>query len=179
MRTLLRAIGFVMLSALALAACRETGDVQVSSIKFEGMQAVQPDEIKAVIATRENGFLPWSRKHFFDREEFDRDVKRIEAYYADKGYPNAKVVGVDVQLNANKDKVDVTVEINEGAPVIVENISFEGLDAIPARTSGTSSWHASDQNRESSRSEAHPRLARYGRRRASRPRIPVRHSPSR
>ena len=61
-----------------------------------------PIELKAVIATQENGFLPWSRKHFFDREEFDRDVKRIEAYYADKGYPNAEVVGVDVQLNAKR-----------------------------------------------------------------------------
>jgi outer membrane protein assembly complex protein YaeT len=132
MRNLLRGVAFVMLSALALAACRETGDVQVSSIKFEGMRAIQPDEVKAVIATRENGFLPWSRRHFFDREEFDRDVRRIEAYYADKGYPNAKVVGVDVQLNANQDKVDIIVEINEGEPVIVENISFEGLASIPA-----------------------------------------------
>ena len=106
--------------------------MQVSSISFRGTQAVKADELKAVIATQENGFLPWSRKHFFDREEFDLDVKRIEAYYADKGYPNAKVVGVDVQLNDNKDKVDITVEIAEGEPVIVENVSFEGLEAIPA-----------------------------------------------
>ena len=130
----LRSIIFIMssLSALTLAACRETGDVQVSSIKFSGIRGLKPDQLKAVIATQESGFLPWSRKHFFDREEFDRDVKRIEAFYADKGYPNAKVVGVDVQLNANKDKVDITVEIAEGEPVIVENISFEGLDGIPA-----------------------------------------------
>jgi outer membrane protein insertion porin family len=128
----LRTILFLLLSGIALAACRETGDVQVSSITFKGTQAIRPDELKAVIATRENGFLPWSRKHLFDRGEFDRDVSRIEAYFADKGYPSAKVVGVDVRLNANKDKVDVTVEISEGEPIIVENISFEGLEALPA-----------------------------------------------
>jgi outer membrane protein assembly complex protein YaeT len=121
-----------VLLALAMGACRETGDVQVSSLKFAGTQAVTADELKAVIATRENGFLPWSRKHFFDREEFDRDVRRIEAYYADKGFPNAKVVGVDVQLNAAKDKVDLTVTVDEGEPILVESIVFEGVAALPA-----------------------------------------------
>ena len=123
---------FVGLLALAAAGCRETGDVQVSSIKFTGTDAIKGEELKEIIATRENGFLPWSRKHFFDRAEFDLDVRRIEAYYADRGYPAAKVVGVDVKLSANNDKVAITVEISEGEPVIVENISFEGLEGIPA-----------------------------------------------
>lgn len=122
----------MLLIALSMAACRETGDVQVSSITFSGIEAIKAAELEGIIATRENGFLPWSRRHYFDRTEFDRDVKRIEAYYADRGYPDAKVVGVDARLNADKAKVDITVEIAEGEPVIVENITFEGLDAIPA-----------------------------------------------
>ena len=121
----------VLLAAL-ISGCEETGDVQVSSIKFRGAQAIAADELKTIIATRENGFLPWSRKHFFDRPEFDRDVKRIEAYYTDRGFPGAKVVGVDVGLNAAKNKVDITVEIAEGEPVVVERIVFEGLESIPA-----------------------------------------------
>jgi len=114
------------------SACKETGTVQVSTITFTGNQGIDAQSLKAVIATRESGMLPWSKKHFFDRTEFDRDVKRIEAYYADHGYPNAKVVGIDVQLNDAKDKVAVKVNINEGQPVIVENVSFEGLDGIPS-----------------------------------------------
>jgi outer membrane protein assembly complex protein YaeT len=125
------ALTFVVL-ALAASACRETGDVQVTSITFEGVNAVEADQLKGIIATRESGFLPWSSKHFFDRQEFDRDVSRIEAYYADRGYPQAKVVGVDVQMNDAKDKVAVTVRIDEGQPIIVENVVFEGLDALPA-----------------------------------------------
>lgn len=122
----------VCVALLAAPACRETGDVEVTSIKFDGATAVTSSELKAVIATRESGFLPWSRKHFFDRAEFDRDVQRIQAYYADKGYPEAKVVGVDVDMNDAKDKAAVTVRISEGEPIVVTNIVFEGLDAIPA-----------------------------------------------
>jgi outer membrane protein assembly complex protein YaeT len=124
---------YVLLAVLAMIAvgCRETGDVQVSSIRFSGNTAVDSASLKTIVATQESGFLPWSRKRFFDRAEFDRDVQRIQAYYADRGYPNAKVVGLDVKLNDSKDKVDITVEIAEGDPMLVENIAFEGLDGIP------------------------------------------------
>ncbi len=128
---MLRAFIVVAL-ALAVSACRETGDVQVTSINFEGNTAINDAALKSVIATRDSSILPWSRKRFFDRPELDRDVSRIEAYYADRGYPKAKVVGVDAKLNDAKDKVEITVRINEGAPIIVENIAFEGFDVLPA-----------------------------------------------
>ena len=127
-----RLLASVVLIAMTAAGCRETGDVQVTSIKFNGANAVQADELKGVLATQESGFLPWSRKRFFDRPEFDRDVKRIEAFYADRGYPRAKVVGVDVALNDAKDKVAITVEINEGEPTIIEKVIFDGFDGVPA-----------------------------------------------
>ena len=122
----------LLVAAIVASSCRETGDVQVTSISFEGTNAVKPDELKAILATQESGFLPWSRKRFFDRPEFDRDVKRIEAFYADRGYPNAAVVGVDVALNDAKDKVAITVQINEGEPMIVENVIFDGFGPLPA-----------------------------------------------
>ena len=122
----------VVFALIGASACRETGDVQVSSIKFTGMQAVSAGDLKAVIATQESGFLPWSRRRFFDRQAFDEDVKRLQAFYTDRGYPDAKVLGVDVQFNDAKDKVAITVQISEGEPVLVSNVSFEGLDVIPA-----------------------------------------------
>ena len=131
MPTLPRTLVLIAL-ALALSACRETGDVQVTSITFEGANAIRERELRNVITTRENEFLPWSRRRYFDREEFDRDVRRIEVFYADRGFPNAKVAGVDIKLNDAKDRVAITVRINEGEPVIVETVIFEGLAAIPA-----------------------------------------------
>jgi outer membrane protein assembly complex protein YaeT len=118
-------------AALCAASCHESGDVQVTKITFSGNTAIPAAQLKTVIATQESGFLPWSRRHFFDRTEFDRDVKRIEAFYADRGYPNAKVAGIDIKLNDAKDKVAIDVKIEEGAPVLVENVTFDGLDVLP------------------------------------------------
>ena len=158
------------------ASCRETGDVQVTSIEFRG-NAVKADELKAIIATRESGFLPWSRKRFFDRPEFDQDVKRIEAFYADRGFPKAKVVGVDVALNEAKDKVAITVEINEGEPMIVEDVTFDGFDAVPADHLERLEARLPIRAGQPRDSAAHPRVSRHGACRAARSRIPLRQHP--
>jgi outer membrane protein assembly complex protein YaeT len=121
----------ILLVSLLAAACRETGELVVSSVDFRGNRAIREDELKAVVATRAGGILPWSRKPRFDRVEFERDIRRIEAYYADRGYPKAKVVNVDVALNEERGSVAIGVEINEGEPIIVEDIGLEGLDGIP------------------------------------------------
>jgi outer membrane protein assembly complex protein YaeT len=127
-----RLLAMIVLITMSAVACRETGDVQVSSIKLNGANAVPADELKGILATQESGFLPFSRKRFFNRSEFDRDIQRIEAFYADRGYPRAKVVGVDVALNDAKDKVSITVDINEGEPTIIENVLFDGFGGVPA-----------------------------------------------
>lgn len=127
----LKACTTILLLALAATACREIGDVEVSSIEFRGNSAVTSDELEEILATEESGFLPWSRKRFFDRDEFDRDVKRIQAYYADRGYPKASVAGVDLALNDTKDEVAITIDIEEGEPVLIEDVAFDGL-TIPA-----------------------------------------------
>ena len=69
----------------------------------------------------------------FDRARFDADLKRIQAFYADRGYPDARVTGFDAKLNAKQDSVDITVTISEGQPVKVAAINFVGFDdVIPA-----------------------------------------------
>ena len=71
------------------------------------------------------------RKRYFDRSAFEADLKRIEAFYRDRGFPDARVTSFDVQLNDAQDKVDVTLTISEGEPVIVSAIELTGFDVLP------------------------------------------------
>src|SRR6185436_6256676 len=96
-----------------------------------GVKAVDASRLKAALATRESSRIPWGRKAFFDRARFDADLKRIQAFYADRGYPDARVTGFDVKLNDKQDEVDLTVTIAEGDPVVVKAIDFSGFEAIP------------------------------------------------
>jgi outer membrane protein assembly complex protein YaeT len=116
---------------VAAAACKEEGTVKVHSLKFTGVQAVDAARLRAALATNVSSKIPWGRKAYFDRGRFEADVKRIQAFYADRGYPDARVSGFDVKLNDKQDAVDITVSISEGEPIRVAAVTFVGFDEIP------------------------------------------------
>lgn len=117
--------------ATASIACQEEGTIKVKSIAFSGVSAVDSGRLKAALATKESSIIPWGRKYFFDRSRFEADVKRLEAFYADRGYPGARVTGFDVKLNDTQDAVDLAVTIAEGEPIRVAAVEFVGFDVIP------------------------------------------------
>ncbi len=101
-------VSVVVLAVLAIlaAACKEEGTIKVHSLTFKGVKAVDESRLKNALATRQSSKMPWGKKRFFDRSRFDADLKRIQAFYADRGYPDARVTGFDVKLNDKQDAVD-------------------------------------------------------------------------
>jgi len=133
----MRAMRFAIASAaVALAAlsasCKEGGTIIVHSLSFKGVQAVDEGRLKDALATHQSSKIPWGKKSFFDRSRFDADLKRMQAFYADRGFPDARVTAFDVKLNDKQDEVDLTVTIAEGEPVVVKSIAFSGFDVVPA-----------------------------------------------
>ena len=124
----------VLLAAtlLVTAACEEErGGVKVADLSFEGVEAVSADQLKSVLATAESSKLPWGTKRYFSREQFEADLKRIEAFYADRGYPQARVKSFDVNLNEDQTSVRITLHVAEGPPVRVEQIVLDGFGELP------------------------------------------------
>jgi outer membrane protein assembly complex protein YaeT len=120
------------LAVLALStACKEVGTIKVHSLSFKGVKAVEEGRLKDVLATRQSSKIPWGKKYFFDRSRFDADLKRIQAFYSDRGFPEARVTGFDVKLNDKQDEVDLSVTIVEGTPVLVKAIDFSGFEVVP------------------------------------------------
>ena len=85
------------------SACKEEGGVKVSSFTFKGTKAVTPAQLKSVLATAASSKIPWGTKHYFSREQFEADLKRIVAFYKDRGYPDARVTSFDAKLNDDAD----------------------------------------------------------------------------
>jgi outer membrane protein insertion porin family len=106
--------------------------IVVKKLSLQGVSAVDQSRLKAVLATRVGSRLPWGQKRFFDRTKFELDLKRIEAFYADRGYPDARVTGFDVQLNNKQDAVEITITVSEGQPVTLSRSDFVGFEVIPA-----------------------------------------------
>lgn len=123
----------------AAAACNEDGTVRINSIKFNGVKSVDVSVLRSVLATKEDAKvpllgvrLPWSRsRNAFDRTRFDADLQRIRAFYADRGFPDARVVSFDVKLNDKQDAVDVSLTVDEGTPVRVQAVNYVGFEVVP------------------------------------------------
>ena len=131
---------FLLLAVLGVtcvAGCREEGDIQISGLTFNGVEQVDKDALANGLQTKKGSWIPWSRKRFFDRRAFEADLKRIEAFYRDRGFPDARVRSFDVDLNDAQDKVDVTLDIVEGEPIRVDAIELRGLDVIPSDQQAT------------------------------------------
>jgi outer membrane protein assembly complex protein YaeT len=115
------------------AGCKEEGTngIEVKDLKFTGVNAVSEQQIKSVLATAESARLPWGEKQFFERAQFEADLKRIVAFYKDRGYPDARVRSFDVQLSGDQKSVRITADIEEGEPIRVERVVLAGFDVLP------------------------------------------------
>jgi outer membrane protein insertion porin family/translocation and assembly module TamA len=117
--------------ALLAAACKEESGVRVERFSFTGTRAITPKQLKTVLATQASSRVPWGTKRYFSREQFDADLKRIVAFYRDRGFPDARVTSFDVSLNQEQTAVSVTIHVDEGAPIVVERVVYEGFEPLP------------------------------------------------
>lgn len=128
------AIALVVFCLLAIAtpsAAQESLDPPiVSSVRLNGVERVSADELKSVLATRSSSRFPWGRQRRFNRAQFDADLRRIRVFYADRGYPDARVTSHEVRGKDDGRAVDVTITIHEGEPVILEAIEYYGFEPL-------------------------------------------------
>jgi outer membrane protein assembly factor BamA len=110
--------------------CREEGDIQIHKLDFEGVKQVDKTALANALQTKRGSRLPWGHKTYFDRRMFDADLERIQAFYRDRGFPDARVASFDVKLNDTQDQVDVVVRISEGEPTLVAGIDLTGFDVL-------------------------------------------------
>ena len=116
---------------VAVAGCKEEGTISVHSVKFTGVSRVDESALREALAIRPSSKLPWGTRRFFDRQQFDADLLRLRAFYTDRGFPHARVTGFDARLNDEQDAIDLTVNVDEGQPVVLTELTFRGFDVIP------------------------------------------------
>ena len=104
--------------------------IKVTSFKIHGTKALGAGQVAAVLGTHASSWIPWGRKRYFDRAVFDADLRRIEAYYTDRGYPDAKVTAFEAKLNEKQDAIALSITVNEGEPLLVDRVELAGFDVL-------------------------------------------------
>ncbi len=102
----------------------EGGKFEISSIRILGAKGLSERDIKDHMATREL-FL-----FFFygtlKREELQRDLDRIKAFYLDNGYLDIKVDEPQIRVIEARRKLEVSIRVEEGAQYRVGEVRVIG-----------------------------------------------------
>lgn len=107
------------------------GRLEVRSFRIEGIRSIDEAALRAALGTRESPWLPWRGPRYFDREQFERDLKRIVSFYGERGFPNAAIASHAVEVNRERDAADIRVVVSEGEPLRVSSIELKNFDVLP------------------------------------------------
>lgn len=126
------------LALLTSAGCYSVpaGKSAISTVEVEGAPDIDTDDLADRITTRETSrFLGVVYGFVYDYELFDRyalrrDLARVERYMQARGYYDAHVKVARVVPDG--DKVRVTIEVEQGRPVVVAEIGITGDELIEA-----------------------------------------------
>jgi outer membrane translocation and assembly module TamA len=111
------------------------GKSAISTVSIEGAPDIDTADLAEHIATRETkrflgivyGFL-YDYEDFFDRYALRRDLARIERYMRARGFYDA-VVRV-ARVVPDDDKVRVTIEVEQGKPILIESTTIVGDESV-------------------------------------------------
>ncbi|WP_225413776.1 outer membrane protein assembly factor BamA [Stigmatella hybrida] len=110
----------------------ENAKVMVKEISFIGAQKIGPDELKAVMVTREGGYFSFLTGEGTYREEaFQRDLAVIQATYYDRGYINVRIDKPTTALSADKRSIFINIRVVEGEAYDIGQIDFGGDLIVP------------------------------------------------
>ncbi|HKQ32833.1 MAG TPA: POTRA domain-containing protein, partial [Thermodesulfobacteriota bacterium] len=98
--------------------------VRISKIKIKGAKALTKQEIEQSVGTGFPSIKFWVKKPEFNEEVLKDDMVRIKRLYSNAGYYDAEA-SYELKYNKDNTRVQITINIKEGEPVILTELSLE------------------------------------------------------
>lgn len=104
---------------------KEGEKLKIKKIEIDGNKFFTDKALKKVMKTDEKGFFSWiTSSGELKRNELEQDVYRLESFYKDNGFIDAKVSDPEVEFG--KESISVKLKIREGEQFKLGNIGFTG-----------------------------------------------------
>jgi translocation and assembly module TamA len=136
LRLLLALVAAAPLSAGCLRARGTPEEPVITELRFEGVRAIDRDDLVEKLATQETSRRSVFLFFLFDVARLDPDAlaadrRRVEAYYRERGYYGARVADVEVKPDG-RGRARIVFRVEEGEPVRVRSVAVEGLEEVTA-----------------------------------------------
>ena len=102
---------------------------RLKKVKFYGNESFSDKVLSAQMMVKAGrAYNPFKKNLGIDSAELEEDIIRIEEFYRDNGYLNARVS--DVQREPDGDKVNLIIQVTEGKKFTINKVSVSGIKAI-------------------------------------------------
>lgn len=107
----------------------EGDEVEVRRVDFIGNDELESEGLRKIMATGETGLLSFIQSNNkFNRDAFDEDLTRIQAWYYDQGYLTMQLGKPQVDLTTDRQHVDIMIPVTEGPRFRVKDIRVREID---------------------------------------------------
>jgi len=117
-------IFFLVLSLPAIAQ----ENLEISKVKIKGNKHLSNSKLKETISMESSSWIKEKifkvEPVFFTRKLYNDDINRMKIFYQKEGYLNVSFKEPEIEVN-KKDKVEVTIIIEEGDPVLISEVTYE------------------------------------------------------
>ncbi|MEK7950568.1 outer membrane protein assembly factor BamA [Luteolibacter sp. Y139] len=101
----------------------EGGKNEVRDIRFEGNTVYDSRTLRKQMKVKEKGWFSWiSKSGRFEVDQLDSDLESVLDYYRTRGY--LRVTGTVRRDSVGDGRVDLVIQINEGAKYTVAGVGF-------------------------------------------------------
>ena len=105
--------------------------VAIAEIEFEGNEHFTDERLRAVLATKKEGFF-WFRDGTYDEEKLRADLReRLPAFYGANGYIDFAVLGDTLIVDPETGKARLVVRVHEGPQYLLAGFEVEGNRRFP------------------------------------------------
>ncbi|MCX8071654.1 MAG: BamA/TamA family outer membrane protein [Candidatus Binatia bacterium] len=98
----------------------------IRRVTFEGRQRVSEKKLLEVMSTGPRSWFP--RRHgFLVPSRFEEDLRRLWFRYREFGFVDAEITDYRIDIDRSEGRIDVTIVVDEGLPVVTAQLDFAGL----------------------------------------------------
>lgn len=118
---------------VSLAFNIEEGDVsKIVDINIIGAKAVSEATILKEFELSTGGWFSFfTKEDQYSKQKLSGDLEKLRSYYLNRGYLEFNIESTQVSITPNKDKIYITLTINEGPIYKVADVKFSGDLKIP------------------------------------------------
>jgi len=102
--------------------------VSVKHVDFIGVRALDTDEIRGMMKTKEDS---WFRGGDFKPKEFEEDQAEILRLYRGLGFLDARIIDKELVFSENGKDLDIFVTVEEGKQYEVGKVTWSGNELFP------------------------------------------------